>query len=141
MSENTKARGERSEAHVLAAVLDRGWAASIPFGNNQRYDLILDDGESLFLTQIKTAWLAGGCLVFATASKNGFTGVRQTYEGDIDMFLVYSPELKKVYRVPVDAAPKSAMHLRVAPLANCEDKKGVRWAKDFEFDPGPSQEK
>lgn len=133
MGVNPKARGERSEAHILAAVVERGYAPSIPFGNNQRYDIILDDGKNLLRIQCKTGWVENGSLIFQTSSKNGFTGKRTAYTGQIDFFLVYSPETKKVYKVPVEAAPKNCMYLRLETLKSNAPKKSVHWAKEFEF--------
>ena len=128
-----KAIGEISEAHILLCAVERGFAPSIPFGNNQRYDLVLDDGAKLFRVQSKTGWVRGGCVVFSAASKNGFTHERKDYRGEIDFFLVYCPEFKKVYKVPVDVAPKNEMRLRVDHLKRKAPKTTIHWAKDFEF--------
>src|SRR5262252_1007719 len=130
---NTKARGEVSEAVVLAHLTKKGVAVSLPFGNKQRYDMILDEEGRLVKAQVKTGWIFRGALVFAVSSKNGFTGKRRAYHGDIDIFLVYSPELEKVYRVPLDVVGKTQMHLRVEepkPGAAVHD---IKWAKDFEM--------
>lgn len=129
---NSKAKGEISEGHVIAHLLKKGHSVSMPFGDNQRYDLILDDGKRLWRVQVKTARLHKGCLVFNTASVNGFTGARTNYDDKIDLFLVYSPDTDKVYRVPVEQVPASSMTLRV------EQPKGgpkttLVWAKNYEF--------
>lgn len=51
---NSKSVGERSEAAILNWLIQLGYAVSIPFGNNQRYDLIADDGKGLIRVQCKT---------------------------------------------------------------------------------------
>ena len=130
---NTKEKGERSEAQILAHVVEKGYVPSIPFGNNQRYDLILDDGHRLKKIQCKTAWVADGCVVFQTASKNGFTGKRRDYKGQVDLFLVYCRELKTFYRVPVDKAPSTEMRLRITALKRTAPLTSVNWAKDYQF--------
>ena len=130
---NPKAVGEMSEAKILVAVMEKGFIPSIPFGNNQRYDLLLDDGQTVLRAQCKTGWLDAGAITFAVSSKNGFTGKRTHYKGQVDVFLVYSPDLNKVYKVPVSLAPESQMRLRVDQPKLRGNKSTVHWAKDFEF--------
>jgi PD-(D/E)XK endonuclease len=129
---NSKAKGEISEGHVIAHLLKRGYSVSMPFGDNQRYDLIWDDGERLWRAQVKTARLRQGCIVFNCTSINGFTGKRTGYEGQIDLFLVYSPDTDKVYRVPVSDAAASSIMLRIEPTRG-GPKTTIRWAADYEL--------
>ena len=100
---------------------------------NQRYDLIVDDGQSLQRAQCKTGRLLKGCVAFKTASVNGFTGTRRTYRGEIDIFLVYCPDNDKIYRVPINATGESATQLRVEPLRSGAPRSTVKWARDFEL--------
>jgi PD-(D/E)XK endonuclease len=129
---NSKAKGEISEGHVIARLLKMGYSVSIPFGNNQRYDLILDDGERLWRVQVKTARRCNGGVIFKTASVNGFTGVQTTYVGQIDLFLVYSPDLDKVYRIPIEACGASNFTLRTDPPKG-GPMNTIKWAKDYEM--------
>lgn len=129
---NSKAKGEVSEGHVIAHLLKMGYSVSMPFGDNQRYDLILDDGERLWRIQVKTARLQRGCLVFNAASVNGFTGVKTDYRGQIDLFLAYSPDTDKVYRVPVDEAGINEVNLRIEPPKG-GPRSTIRWARDYEL--------
>jgi len=132
---NTTTQGEISEGHVIAHLLKRGYAVSIPFGNNQRYDLVIDDGSHLWRAQTKTARLEKGCLVF-NCSNNGYKGVRKTYQGQIDLFLIYSPHTDKVYRVPIEAATVTSMMLRIDPTragSPKSPKHPIKWASDYEL--------
>jgi len=130
---NSKAKGEISEGVVLAHLLRRGWSVSIPFGNNQRYDLILDDGVGRFVrVQVKTGTIVNGCVSFKAHSVNGFTGKSRDYMGQADIFIVYCPQLDKVYRVPVSVCGRTEVRLRVEP-ARGGSKSTIRWAKDFEL--------
>lgn len=129
---NSKAKGEVSEGHVIAHLLKLGHSVSMPFGDNQRYDLIWDDGGTLWRVQVKTARRVEGGIAFNCASVNGFTGKRTTYVGQIDMFLVYSPDLDKVYRVPVEEVGASNFKLRIEPTKG-GPKTTMNWAADYEF--------
>lgn len=129
---NPKAIGEISEAKVVARLVELGYAVSIPFGNNQRYDLIVDDG-TLTRVQVKTARYKSGCIVMPTASKNGFTGVRSDYTGSIDEFIGYCPENDTCYRVPIESAPSTYIQLRIDPPLPGASLARVRYAKDFQL--------
>jgi hypothetical protein len=132
---NSKAKGELSEAIILAHLIRKGYAVSLPFGNNQRYDLIYEDGARLVRAQCKTGRLVNGRILFAPFSINGFTGKKSNYHGSVDVFLVYCPHTETVYQVPIDetgSERNSYIALRVAPSRNNQSQ-GVRWAKDFVF--------
>jgi hypothetical protein len=129
---NPKAVGERSEGIVLGELIRLGCPVSLPFGNNQRYDLIVDEQGVLVRVQVKTAHWHEGSIMFKTSSVNGFTGKHRTYEGQADVFMSYSPHTDKVYRVPVSECGPSAVSLRVDPVS-INRAKGIRWAKDYEL--------
>jgi hypothetical protein len=129
---NSKAIGERSVGLFLARLIQAGYAVSLPFGDNQRYDLIVDDGESLMRAQVKTGRLRHGAVRFNLSSINGFTGKSTHYRGQIDEFLVYCPDTDGYYRVPVDEVGTKEGSLRVDPPKNAMVT-GIHWAKDYEF--------
>jgi hypothetical protein len=129
---NPKAVGERSEGIVLAELLKHGKVVLLPFGNNQRYDLVVDDNGRFVRIQVKTGWWRVGCVCFKTNSVNAFTGKRTTYDGSADVFMVYSEHTGKVYCVPVSACGSSEVKLRVEPSTG-RNNSLIRWAKDFEL--------
>jgi hypothetical protein len=128
---NHKSVGEISEAVVIAELVKSGKTVLLPFGDNKRYDLVVDDNGNFTRIQIKTAWVKNGCLTFNTSSVSPFTNKRTDYKGEADMFMVYSPDLDKVYCIPVNEAPTGSMMLRFE-----EPKKTqmtIKWAKDYEY--------
>ena len=136
---NPKAVGERSEAIILARLIEVGYNILTPFGDNQRYDLLIEDvDEKFWRVQCKTGRSNGEYIEFAPASLYYHTRAGRTthgskdYHGQIDYFAVYCPETRGVYLIPVDHAGVSQMNLRLTPTAN-KQKKGVRWAKDYEI--------
>jgi len=139
--QNNKTIGERSEAIIMAKLLEVGYGVLMPFGDNRRYDLVIEDADgNLYRIQCKTARLmnGGACINFATAStyyhtKAGKTGFgRRAYHGEIDYFAVYSPDTRGVYLVPIDHVGTTSAKLRLAPTGNRQEKH-VRWAKDYEL--------
>ena len=133
---HTKQIGNISEAKVLARALELGYDVSLPFGEDCRYDMILDDRKELTRIQVKTGRLADGVIVFRTCSQNSqgkqrAKGKSYTAE-EIDAFVVYCPELDKCFLVPVSIQLASQATLRVTEARN-NQQEGIRLAKDFEF--------
>lgn len=129
---NSKAKGEISEGVVIGHLLKLGYSVAIPFGDNQRYDLIVDEDGDLVRAQVKTGRLHNGCVMFGACSVNGFTGKRTPYTGQIEVFLVYCPPLDKIYRVPVEHCGIKEGILRVEPTKG-GPKTTIRWAADYEI--------
>jgi hypothetical protein len=134
MKTNTKARGELSEAMILAAFTRKGIPVLTPFGDNQRYDMVLDTAEGFKRIQCKTGKLRNGVVQFPVASSAYHRGgKRQSYAGQVDFFGVYCPENGKCYLVPIEEAPaKNLCTLRLSAAEN-NQAKGIRWAADFEI--------
>jgi len=129
---NPKAIGERTEGIVLAHLLRRGAVVLMPFGNNQRYDLVVDiNNDGTFLRgQCKTAVYRRGCVRFHPCSSSG--GKKCDYRGQVDVFWVHCPELDKVYQVPVEDVGTRQALLRVdAPRGG--SKSNIRWASRYEL--------
>ena len=136
MKRDTKAIGDRSEVAVLAALAQRGYLVSIPFGENHRYDLIADDGERLLRIQVKTGRLRYGSIGFSCCSthahrRGGPTALR-SYFGQIDYLAVFCPENGKVYMVPESELVRTRGHLRVSPTVNNQNR-NIRWASAYEL--------
>lgn len=111
--------------------IQKGIPVSIPWGNNQRYDLIIEEDNKLLKAQCKTGTYKKGVVSFATSSKSGGK-IRKDYIGQIDCFLIYCESLNKFYRVNVNDAPKNSMYLRIDPLKKFGPKITIKWAKDYE---------
>ena len=136
---NTKQIGEVSEACILAELLKKGYSVSKPFGDNQKYDLIIDDRNYLLKAQCKTATLVNGALQCPITRTKGIwkkgEAHREPYSNkDVDVFLFYNEDLNKVYWVPFSLVSnkKTAISLRVEKTKNNQNK-GVFLAESFEL--------
>lgn len=111
----SKAKGDIAEAMIAARLLQKGFAVLKPFGDNLRYDLVIDDGIKLSKVQCKSARSAryvDGSIRFDTCSGRD----KQVYSGQIDLFGVYCQELDEVFVVPIeDCAAARMKTLRVLP--------------------------
>lgn len=46
--QNPKAIGERSQVHIMCRLLDLGYEVLTPYGDNARYDLVIEDADGNF---------------------------------------------------------------------------------------------
>jgi hypothetical protein len=134
--EHPKDIGDRTTLAVVLALRTLGLIVSEPFGENARYDLVVDDGKSLARVQCKTGRLRAGAVKFATCSCYGHhrnpRDARRPYSGQVDLFAVYCPETAAVYLIPVEDLPsRSAATLRVDPPRNSQRKR-IRFASQYE---------
>jgi hypothetical protein len=128
----TATKGNEAEAMILAALVERGFDVSVPFGSGQPYDLIVDlGGFDLLKVQCKTGWETKGCIAFNARSTDHGRGP-QPYFGLAHIFAVYFPPRKSVHLVPLDAVGLNGW-LRLEPTRN-NQKRGVKFAADFEID-------
>ena len=92
--------------------------------------------------QCKTARLekqtVGEVVRFATSSSHyhyrggRYNHGRQGYQGQIDYFAVYSPDLDKVYLILIDHAGASDMTLRLT-MPEGRNQQGIKMAADYEL--------
>ncbi len=69
--EHPKDKGDRTTLAVMLALRECGYAVLVPFGENTRYDLVIDDGQDLARVQCKTGRLRKGAVIFAVCSCYG----------------------------------------------------------------------
>lgn len=126
--------GDTAVARVLASLLKKeGTAILLPFGDSQRYDLVLERSGKFIRIQCKNGRVRNGCVRFSSSSTEWYKGFRRkNYKGQADYFGVYCPELDKTYLVPVASAGVSQVKLRLDPTKNRQSKY-VRWASEYEI--------
>lgn len=132
---NTKIKGELAEAKILTRLLETGQQVAIPFGDSQRYDLIvIGDDNKAIRVQCKTGWLRNGIIKFKTVSHNPFDWSNKGYLGEADVFMVYCFELDKVYQIDVSEVShyKYCCSLRVDAAKN-NQWLNIMWAKNYEY--------
>lgn len=126
-----KAVGDKTEARVLAALLQIYPAVLLPFGGSQRYDLVFEDFDGILRKiQCKTGYIKNGSLIFKAYSGTGVGEKTRSYHGDVDFFGVMSQDLPEVYLVPVELTSNSTFYLRLEPTKNNQSS-GIHWAKEF----------
>ena len=119
MTETKKSIGEVS-AVVMAEFLKAGFPVLLPFGDSQRYDLVVEAGGRFLRVQCKTASPCGwrddrSCIRFKARSG---THHSVPYRDQADLFAAYAPSTRQVYVLPVDEVPETDVWLRLMPAKN-----------------------
>ena len=98
--------GDTSTLAIMLALQTQGCSVYVPFGENTRIDLIVDYGSRLSRMQCKTGRLRNGVVSFATCSSYAHhpnpKDAQRDYEGQIDEFAIFCPELGAVYVLSLD---------------------------------------
>lgn len=125
--------GARAEREVAYELERAGWTVYLPqFAPHARVDLVAIRGDAILRVQVKTSRRFGGAIGFRSCSNTG--NVPKAYVGEVDAFGVYSPDLGRVYLVPVKDAGTRMCFLRFEPALNGQVR-GTRLAADYELRP------
>jgi len=128
---NTSKVGNLTVAKLLVALAEKGKTVLTPFGEGERYDLMIDEGDKVLRVQCKTGRLRSGSIVFNNYSQTA-AGTKK-YGVSVDAYGVHCPQNGKMYLVPVSDCASTKTFLRVEPTKTAWKKKAIRYAKEFEL--------
>lgn len=137
MELTTNQKGDLTELYVLTAFMERGIMVSTPYGQNSRYDFIIDVNNNLYRVQVKASKIDDdhSKFTFYTASSHitGRGHHKKTYSSkEVDLFATYCEG--HVYIIPIlECEGKKQKTLRFVPPKN-NQKEGIYYAKDYELD-------
>lgn len=131
---NPSRKGDETEGIILGRLMRLGVSVAVPFGDSDRYDLMVDDGDRIYRVQCKTgSWVNGSVrfnLYTSTVNAEGRVDSDYTAE-DIDVYAVYSEETNEVYWIPIEDTGKGEMRLRVKDPHPKAPKSKINWASDY----------
>ena len=119
-------KGTLTELAVAKALLKKKYPISFPYGENQRYDLVVEINGILKKVQCKNGRFRNEGVQFNCSGTNG------PYTNDADFFGVYCIELDKTYLVPVDEVGVREARLKLENIKQYPEQK-IRWAKKYEI--------
>ena len=126
LAEN-KRKGNVGEAKCLAKMVELGVPVSIPFGDNERYDMIIEHNNHLEKIQVKysSCQEREGSITFKVVSSTNHTTNKHlsNYDNDVDAFLLYNSLNDEIYYLPIDILNgKKTITLRMEPTKNGQTK-------------------
>ena len=112
---DTKGVGNIGEAKVLCKFVELGIPVYLPFGDNERSDLIAEFNGKLNKIQVKTSVKAeDGKMIFdlTSSTQHRSNGVKHKYTtSEIDYFACYNIARDKIFLIAVDK-PRSSITIR-----------------------------
>ena len=122
----TKTIGNIGEAKVLCKFVELGIPVYLPFGDNEKSDLIADFNGKLNKIQVKTSFKAeDGRMIFDLTSStlHRKNGVKHFYTSEeIDYFACYNITRDKIFLIPVGKTPKTSITIRYEKPKNNQIK-------------------
>lgn len=122
-------KGDLAELRVASELMAKGYKIAIPFGQNWRYDLIVERDEILERVQVKYTESKDGVILVKARSRNG----KQDYiyqPEDFEWLIVYDKSTDCCYYLPSSMMGRREISLRLEPTKNGQTK-GINWAKDY----------
>jgi len=135
---NTKDIGEICELKIITRLRELGFPILIPFGDNQRYDLVFEKENVFYRVQVKKGkLLKNNSITFEPCSSYRHrrkVNTRRIYKNEIEYFGVYCFENNKTYLVPISDVEniKTLVTLRLEKTKNNQEK-NIRWAKNYDL--------
>lgn len=134
---NTKNIGNIGEAKVLAKFVELGIPVYLPFGDNEKADLIAEFNGKLNKIQIKTSIKAeNGKMIFdiTSSTQHRKNGVKHIYtSNEIDYFACYNINRKCILLFKVDEVPNTTITIRYEKPKNGQIT-GIRFEEDYLID-------
>ena len=128
----TKAKGAHTELQCITFLYGLGYDVSIPWGDNARYDFVLDVNHKLYKIQVKTSHeVEPGIYKFQTRSTyvNAKGNRTEGYTADdVDFFMTVINN--ECYLVPLAETNKREKVMRFVPPKNNQTI-GVTFAQEY----------
>ena len=128
--------GQIAQNKAELRAIEKGYIVSKPIHECVRYDMLVDDGNSIKRLQVK---YAGGKQTNSTGSckvdfrKMSINGTKRKYytKDEIDGVLVYIPEIDEICYFPIEVIEyKTSLTIRYVD-AKSNRTKDVTFAKDY----------
>lgn len=127
----TKQKGDIAEAFVTYLLKQNGFNVLIPWGEDNRYDLVSEKNGVFKRIQVKYASPKDGTVEVRIRSCNNYNVIHYSPK-DIDIIAVYSSKQNKVYFLSLrNIKNRSICKLRLSPNKN-NQKKFIVMASEYE---------
>ena len=133
---HTKNKGDLGVLHAQLDLARRGFTVLLPLTEHAAFDLVAYRDGRFLRVQVKYRSAKNGLISFPLstcwADRNGVHTVPVDRDA-IDLFCAYCPDTDRCYYIDARTCLPH-VQLRITPPRNAQ-KKGIRWAKDFEHIP------
>lgn len=134
---NSKRIGNIGEAKALCKFVELGIPVYIPFGDNEKADLIAEFNGKLNKIQVKTSQKAeDGKMIFdlTSSTQHRKNGEKHIYTDDeIDYFVCYNIQRDKIFLIPVNETPNTRITIRYEKSKNNQIQ-NIKFEEDYLID-------
>lgn len=124
-----KKKGDVAELAVAAHFLKNGYQVLFPYGEDARYDFIVESKGLFKRVQVKYVTPKDGVLEVSCRSSNNWS-TRAYLVNEIDILVAYDSRSELIYFIDVKIIGKRSLRLRLLASKNNQIK-GVRNAEDY----------
>ena len=133
---NSKRKGDIAEMIAQLYFLERNYSVSVPVGDNDKYDFIVDTGDKLLKIQVKSGNIKDDRMVIelstrthSSGSKNNRTQVNKYNDGDFDWLVAVDVASKQCYFIPPEKSiNKTQITLRLG--TRNVNNPNINWADE-----------
>ncbi len=135
---NSKVKGNIGELRIAHEFVKWGCTVSFPFGDNARYDLVVEINVELKKIQIKytensTENNSYRCKCASSTYHTNNKGC-QTYVNDVDFIALYIDDIDTCCLIPIEeVGSKRSIYFRNSIPKNNQTK-GIKFVWDYTFD-------
>ena len=135
MNINTKSTGNKAEIVIISDFIKNDIPVSLPFGDNQPYDIVIDTKDGFKSVQVKHGIFKNGVVVADVRKRIGSSRIGYvTYDDLVDYIAIWCEYLNKCYLLSMkECDNKTNIYLRVDKPKNNPCISTITWAKDYEF--------
>jgi hypothetical protein len=134
---NSKRIGNIGEAKALCKFVELGIPVYIPFGDNEKADLIAEFNGKLNKIQVKTSQKAeDGKMIFdlTSSTQHRKNGEKHIYtDNEIDYFVCYNIQRDKIFLIPVNETPSTRITIRYEKSKNNQIQ-NIKLEQDYLID-------
>ena len=124
-----KKKGDVAELAVAAHCVKNGYRILFPYGEDVRYDFVIESKGLFKRVQVKYVTPKSGALEVSCRSSNNWATHAYSVD-EIDILGVYDSISEMVYFIDVKIIGKRSIKLRLLASKNSQTK-GIRYAEDY----------
>ena len=124
-----KIKGDLAELAVAKRLMSEGWKILFPYGEDHRYDLVVEKDNKFVRIQVKYITPKNGAIDINCQSSNNWSILVYNPE-EIDVIAAYNSKSEKIYFIPSAEMNHRSFKLRIEDSKNNQKSK-IHLAKNF----------
>lgn len=131
---NTKSVGNKAESVILSCFVKHNIPVLLPFGDNEKYDLVIDINGRFQSVQVKNRLLKEGKIMVDLRHRIGVKRIKyETYFNKVDFIAVWCEKINRCFLMPLERIGKKTSITLDKPKNNSSITK-VIWSDEFDFE-------